>query len=158
MGGMKASKILIATPLLKWYLKHGLIVTRIYQVVENCPKRCFSKFVKNVSDARRDGDKDPNKAILASTMKLLGNSGYGSLIVDKTRQRNVFYVKGDGKAQLKINDPRFRSCTAISDDIFEIELAKRRIKLNLPFYIGYHNLQLAKLRMLEFYYDFLQIL
>ena len=34
IGGMKAKQTLIATPMLKWYLEHGLIVTKIYQVVE----------------------------------------------------------------------------------------------------------------------------
>lgn len=33
IGGTRARKILIATPLLQWYLKQGLHVTRIYQVI-----------------------------------------------------------------------------------------------------------------------------
>jgi hypothetical protein len=32
IGSMRGEKILLATPLLRWYLQHGLIVTRIYQV------------------------------------------------------------------------------------------------------------------------------
>ena len=33
-GAMKAEKIILSSPLLKWYLEHGLVVTRIYQVIE----------------------------------------------------------------------------------------------------------------------------
>ena len=33
IGSMFATKILLITPLLKWYMSHGLIVTKIYQVV-----------------------------------------------------------------------------------------------------------------------------
>ncbi|CAB4017246.1 Hypothetical predicted protein [Paramuricea clavata] len=73
IGSMKGDKILLATPLLKWYLEHGLGVTRIYQVMEYTPKPCFKPFGDAVSDARRAGDADPSKAIIADTMKLVGN-------------------------------------------------------------------------------------
>jgi hypothetical protein len=34
IGGMRGREMLIITPLLKWYLEHGMLVTKIYQVVE----------------------------------------------------------------------------------------------------------------------------
>ena len=71
IGSYFGKKILLATPLLKWYLEHGLVVTRIYQVVEYTPKACFKPFGEAVSDARRAGDVDPSKAIIADTMKLV---------------------------------------------------------------------------------------
>ena len=33
IGSMVGEKILLVTPLLKWYLEHGLEVTRVYQVI-----------------------------------------------------------------------------------------------------------------------------
>ena len=48
-------KILLATPLLKWYLEQGLVVTKIYQVVEYDPSKAFHKFGEAVSNARREG-------------------------------------------------------------------------------------------------------
>ena len=77
IGSMKGDKILLATPLLKWYLEHGLEVTKVYQVVEFTPEPCFKPFGDAVSDARRAGDGDPRKAIIADTMKLV--SGYAFL-------------------------------------------------------------------------------
>ena len=61
----------MATPLIKWYQEHGLDVTHIYQVIEYTPVPCFQPFVEAVSDARRAGDLDLNKAIIADTMKLV---------------------------------------------------------------------------------------
>jgi hypothetical protein len=58
------SQLLIATPLLKWHLEHGLEVTKIYQVIEYTPQRCFHEFVEVVSEDRRQKDTDPNKAII----------------------------------------------------------------------------------------------
>ena len=38
IGSMKGEKILLATPLLKWYLEHGLEVTKVHQVIEFTPE------------------------------------------------------------------------------------------------------------------------
>jgi hypothetical protein len=104
---MIGEKILLATPLLRWYLEHGLEVsfrycklvkflykvfqqiilffwvTHIYQIIGYSPKSCFKSFGDAVSDARRAGEADPSKAIIADTMKLKGNSSYGKTITNK---------------------------------------------------------------------------
>ena len=67
-------KILLASPLTKWYLEHGLEVTHIYQVVEYTSVPSLQPFGEAVSGARRAGDVDPNKAIIADTMKLVSCS------------------------------------------------------------------------------------
>jgi hypothetical protein len=65
---------MIIIPLLKWYLIKGLVVTRIYQVVEYSPAKCFQTFGEAVSNVHRAGDADPNKKMIAETNKLDGNS------------------------------------------------------------------------------------
>ncbi len=72
IGSMWGNKILLITPLLKWYLEHGLVVTKVHQVVEFSPKRCFKEFVDQISDDRRAGDRDPNQKVIAETSKLIG--------------------------------------------------------------------------------------
>jgi len=152
VGGLRAQKILLATPLLKWYLEHGLQVSQIHQVVEYIPMNCFTRFVQRVSDARRSDD-----PIMSETQKLIGNSAYGSMIMDKLKHGNVKYIRGETKACLKANQVQFKKLVALSDDMFEIEMHKKKIKLDLPIQIGYFILQYAKLRMLEFYYDFMDV-
>jgi hypothetical protein len=76
IGGMFGD-ILLTTPLLKWYLEHGLAVTEVYEVLEYTPNSYFQTFADNVSSARRAGDADPSKAIIAETCKPHGNSAYG---------------------------------------------------------------------------------
>lgn len=146
VGSMKGKQLLIATPLLQWYLNHGSVVTKIYQVVEFRQQRCFKEFVKEMSDARRMGDRDPKTAIITDTMKVIGCSGYGSLIMDKTKHTNVHYVQCENETCLKINDPRFRKleCLDAEEQYYEMEMAKRVIKLDLPIQLGYFILQFAK--------------
>ena len=154
IGSYHGEKILLATPLLQWYLEYGLVVTKIYQVVQYWPENCFKKFGEEVSQARRDGDADPEQSIIADTMKLLGNSGYGKTITNKDRHRDVQFCDDD-EAPKKVNEPQFRQLNVLSEDLYEVEMAKKKITYDLPLHIGFFVYQYAKLRMLKFYYDFI---
>ena len=157
VGGMKAKKVLLATPLLRWYMQHGLLVTRVYQAVEYGKQKCVLDFTHRVTEARRRGDAYSDEAIMAIIQKLIGNSAYGSLLLDKSKDQRCFYVEGCYKAKLKINDPRFVNASNLDADLYEIVHAKTRVTLNMPITLGYFVLQYAKQRMLEFYFDFLQV-
>jgi ribA/ribD-fused uncharacterized protein len=75
--------------------------------------------------------------------------------LDKTRHKEVKYVEGEMKARMEVNNPRFIALTELGDNLYECESAKSKITLDLPIVLGYFVLQYAKLRMLEFHYDFI---
>ena len=153
IGSYRGEKILLATPLLRWYLAHGLVVDRVYQIVEYSPKPCFRDFGESVSASRRAGDEDPDKAIIADTMKLLGNSAYGKTVTNVDRHRNVKYCTEVGTSS-HINNKRFRQLDVVAKDVYEVTSNKARLTYDLPLHIGFFVYQYAKLRMLQFYYDF----
>ena len=153
VGSYRGEKILLATPLLRWYLAHGLVVDRVYQIIEYEPKPCFQNFGDSVSAARRAGDADPDKAIIADTMKLLGNSAYGKTVTNVDRHRDVKYCTEVGTSTL-ISNKRFRQLEVVTDDAYEVTSSKARVTYDLPHHIGFYVYQYAKLRMLEIYYDF----
>ena len=154
VGSYRCDKILLATPLLRWYMDHGLEVTHVYQVVEYDFVPCFRRFGDAVSTARREGDVHSHKAIIADTMKLLGNSGYGKTITNVDRHRDVNYCT-EKAASLLVNDRRFRQLDVVVDDAYEIEMNKKTVTYTLPVHVGFFVLQYAKMRMLHFYYDFI---
>ena len=67
LGVMKAEKILLYSPLLKWYLNHGLQVTKIQRYISYTSSRPFKWFPEEVSSARRAADQDKNKKQLGDT-------------------------------------------------------------------------------------------
>ena len=153
VGSYRGDKILLNTPLLQWYIAHGLVVDRVYQIIEYEPKPCFQNFGDSVSAARRAGDADPDKAIIADTMKLLGNSAYGKTVTNVDRHRDVKYCTEVGTSLL-VGNKRFRQLDVVTDDAYEVTSSKARVTYDLPHHIGFFVYQYAKLRMLEFYYDF----
>ena len=153
IGSYRGEKILLTTPLLRWYIAHGLVVDHVYLIIEYEPKPCFRHFGESVSTARRNGDSDPDKAIIADTMKLLGNSAYEKTVTNVDRHRNVKYCTDVGTSS-HINNKIFRQLDVVAEDAYEVTSNKARVTYDLPHHIGLFVYQYAKLRMLQFYYDF----
>ena len=109
---------------------------------------------EKVTEARRTGDVDKSQALFADVFKLLGNSAYGKLIEALERQTNVYYTKDEKVVDRALRSAYFSDLDEIGE-AYELESRKARITIRRPFQVGIAVYQLAKLRMLEFYYDFL---
>ena len=153
MGVLSAKKILLYAPLLRWYLEHGAVITNVYRMIDYQPTKIFTWFVEQVTEARRTGDVEKSKVLLAEVFKLLGNSGYAKLIEALERQANI-YTKDEKVVDRALRRAYFSDLDEIGQ-AYELESRKRRITIRRPFQVGIAVYQLAKLRMLEFYYDFL---
>ena len=54
-------------------------------------------------------------------------------------------------------DSSFRRCNQLDEKTFELEMSKKIIQLDLPMQIGCFVYQFSKLRMLQLYYDFVDV-
>ena len=154
LGVMKAEKILLYSPLLKWYLNHGLQVTKIHKYISYDSSRPFNWFPEEVSAARRAADQDKNKKQLGDTAKLKGNSFYGKMIENLGKHMNTKFTTDEELIDKIFRSPYFDDLEEISEGVFEVRQRKRQVTITRPYQCGIAVYQLAKLRMLEFYYDF----
>ena len=154
LGVLKAKKVLLYTPLLKWYIEHGVEITAVHRTISYVPQKIFDWFVKEVANMRRKGDAEAEKALLAEIYKFLGNSAYGKFIEAVERQTRVLYTKDEDEVDKHLRSAYFEDLEEIGD-AYKIESRKNKVTINRPFQIGIVVYQLAKLRMLQFYYDVL---
>ena len=155
LGVMKTEKILLYSPLLKWYLNHGLQVTKIHRYISYTYGRPFKWFPEEVSSARRAADQDKNKRQLGDTVKLKGNSFYGKMIENLEKHMNTKFTTNEKLIDNIFRSPFFEDLEEINEGVFEVRQRKRQVTITRPYQCGIAVYQLAKLRMLEFYYDFL---
>ena len=127
--------------------QHGLKVTAIHKYLKYKSERPFSWFHEGISNARRAGDSDPAFKQLGDTYKLKGNSFYEKMIEDLMKHQRTTFTINEDLADKAFKSPFFEDLKEINR-AFEIKERKRRVKIMRPY-------QLAKLRMLEFYCDFL---
>ena len=110
--------------------------------------------MEQVTQARCSGDSDKSKVLLAEVFKLLGNSGYGKLIEALEWRIFVVYTKNEKAVDRLLQSAYFSDLEELRQ-AYELESKKAGITINRPFHIGIVVYQLAKQRMLEFYYHFL---
>ena len=123
-------------------------------MVEYEPGKPFSWFPEEVANVRREADKDPLKKQLGDVAKLKGNSFYGKMIKDLGRHKSAKFTLEEKVVDKDLRSPFFDNLEGIGG-AYEIKEFKRTIKIKRPYQCGIAVYQLAKLRMLEFCYDFL---
>jgi hypothetical protein len=152
IGSSFGEKILIYTPLLKWYIAHGMVVTKVHSFVK-CHASCpFHNYTEIVSNARRAGDKDKSKEVVGNSMKLIGNSPFGKSAMNQTKHKNVIYESCDDEIYKLKESNLFQDLEELNG-VYEVTQRKRTIFLKNPIHVAIAVYQLAKLRMLAFYYD-----
>ena len=103
-----------------------------------------------VPNKRRKGDAEAEKALLAEVYKLFGNAAYGKFLEAVERQLKVLYTKDENTVEKHLRSVWFEDLEEIGDT-YKIN----KVMIDRPFLVGIVVYQLAKLRMLQFYYDFL---
>ena len=76
------------------------------------------------------------------------------MITNKENHHDIAYID-ESEISAKIIDNHFYDMAELPDGYYEVETTKKKINLDLPIHISFFILNYAKLRMLEFYNDFL---
>ena len=153
IGSMRGDDILLLTPLLKEYLRLGLVVDNIHEVIEFNGKAVFSGFMDEIIDERRKADLDPAFKVKGLCAKFFGNCGYGRTLLDKYKFTRTTFVE-DENVPAHIKDPFFKSVLELNNGLHEVQKGKRSVNLDNPLQIGLAVYNYAKLKMIQFW-DFL---
>ena len=157
VSGMRAESVLLSTKLLQYYMKLGIVVSNVRQVVEFCRARPYAKLVQTGADKRRQQSLDPDKKILGDMYKLLLNACYGSSLTNKLTHTKVRIVRGEQKARLAANHKNFKALRHMSQSYYEVEHAPDKIVHDTLTMVGFTILNYAKIKLLEIVYDWMDI-
>ena len=152
ISSFSGEKVLIKADRLRFMISKGMVVTKIHGFIKAEKGKIFEKFAQKVSDERRKGDIDPNHAIIAEMWKLIGNSAFGRTGMDKSKFRKTEYCD-ESKFYKKVSRPTFKDANQYGD-VFEITSQYRKISLNMPIQVACSIYDDSKLKMSQFYYDF----
>ena len=78
----------------------------------------------------------------------------GNLLQTKEKHYDIVYVD-ESEIGAEIMDEHFYSLTELPNGSYKVQKTKKKINLDLPIHLGVFILNYTKLRMLKFYYDFL---
>ena len=98
--------------------------------------------------ARNDFEKD--------LFKLMSNSVFGKTMENIRKHRDIKLVTTDKKRIKLVSEPNYHTINLISEDLSIIEMKKTKVKMNKPIYLGLSILEISKILMYEFWYDYMK--
>ena len=133
-----------------YYLSLGMKLFKIYGVLKFKQGNWLKVFTDFSTIKRKEGNDEFNKNLY----KLLNNCTYGKSIENIRKKLNVKLINDNKTYQKVVNKPNFVS-QKITDKKFEAMHCKKKVlTLKKPIYIGFCILELSKLLMYRFHYDY----
>ena len=132
-------------------LQHGLILKKVHRVIEFNQSYWLNSYINFNTQLRTSAKNDFEKDFF----KLMNNSVFGKTMENIRKHRDVKLITNK-KAYLKnVMQPNFKSRSVFSENLVGCNMGKKRIVMNKPVYIGQAILDLSKIVMYEFHYDYM---
>ena len=98
--------------------------------------------------AKNDFEKD--------LFKLMNNSVFRKTMENIRKHRDIKLVTTDKKRSKLVSEPNYHTINLIAEDLPIIEMKKTKVKMNKPIYLGLSILEISKILIYEFWYDYMK--
>ena len=86
----------------------------------------------------------------------MNNAVFGKTMENVRKHRDIKLVRTDKKRDKLVSEPNFHTMKLIDDHLAIIEMKKVKVEMNEPIYLGLSILDISKITMYEFWYDFIK--
>ena len=137
---------------LKQALNHGLKLKKIHRIIEFNQEAWLKPYIGMNTELRKAAKNDFEKDIF----KLMNNSVFGKTMETQRKHRDIKLVTTDKKRSKLVSEPNYHTINLISEDLSIIKMKKTKVKMNKPIYLGLSMLEISKILMYEFWYDYMK--
>ena len=145
-------KYVVHIKLLKQALNHGLKLKKIHRIIEFNQKAWLKPYTDMNTELRKLAKYDFEKDLF----KLINNAVFGKTMENIRKHRDTKLVITDKKRNKLASEPNDHAMNNISEDLSIIEMNRTRVKMNKPIYLGLSILDISKILMYEFWYDYMK--
>ena len=143
---MNKKKYVVDFRLLKFYIQHGLILTKIHRGIKYHQRAWMAPYIA-VNQEMREQAKTPFEK---EVFKLMNNSVFGKTLENQKKRTAIQLVTNEQKFRQLVAKPQFMDARIYSENLCAVESQKTRLWINNPFYVGFCVLELAKLHMYRY--------
>ena len=144
-------KYVIHIRALKQALDHGLVLEKIHRCIRFRQSPWMKEYIDFNARLRTAAKNDFEN----NFYKLMNNSVFGKTMENIRRHRDIKLVNNEEKYLKTLMKPNFKSGTLLGDDLMGCEMGKVKVVMNKPVYLGQAILDLSKIIMYEFHYDYM---
>ena len=86
----------------------------------------------------------------------MNNAVFGKTMENIRKHRDIRLVTTNKKRSKLVSEPNYHTINYISVDLSIIEMNKTKVKRNKPIYLGLSILDISKILMYEFWFDYMK--
>ena len=86
----------------------------------------------------------------------MNNAVFGKTMKNIRKHRNIKLVTTHKRRNKLVSETNYHTINYILEDLSIIEMNKIKVKMNKPIYLGLSILEISKLSMYEFWYDYMK--
>ena len=132
-------------------LQHGLRLDRIHRAIEFDHLQWLKTYIDFNAQLRAAATNDFEKDFF----KLMNNSVFGKTMENIRKHRNIKLVTTEEKYLHTVIKPNFKSGVLFGENLMGCEMGKIKVVMNKPVYLSQAILDLSKIVMYEFHYDYM---
>ena len=137
---------------LQYYLKKGLVLTKIHQVLEYDQSNWLKSYIDFNTEQRTKSKNEFEKSLY----KLMNNAVFGKTMENMRGRVDIQLYTDEQLVEKQIAKPQFLHHKTYSEDLVAIKCLPKVVELNKPIYVGVAVLDLSKLHMYKFHYDYIK--
>ena len=137
---------------LKQALNHGLKFKKIHRILEFNQEAWLKPYIDMNTELRKLARNDFEKDLF----KLMNNSVFGKTMENIRKHRDIKLVTTDKKRNKLVSERNYHTINLISEDLSIFEMKKIKVEMNKPIYLGLSILEISKILMYEFWYDYMK--
>ena len=137
---------------LKQALDHGLILKKVHRAIRFNQEASLKKYIDMSTELRKQAKNDFEKDFV----KLMNNSVFGKTMENLRKHRDIKLVTTDKKRNYLVSEPNYHTTKYFSENLLTIEMKKIKLKMNKPVYLELSILEISKILMYEFWYDYIK--
>ena len=132
-------------------LQHGLLLDRIHRVIEFNQSPWLKTYIDFNTLLRMAATNNFEKDFF----KLMNNSVFGKMMENIRKHRNIKLVTTEEKYLRTVMKPNFKSGVLFGENLMGCEMGKIKVVMNKLVYLVQTILDLSKIVMYEFHYDYM---
>ena len=133
-------------------LKHGLILEKVHRVIELDQSAWPKPFIDFNTQLRTQGKNDFEKDFF----KLMNNAVFGKTMENIRKHKDIKLVTNTKDNLTNVMKLNFKSGILFIENLMGCEMGKIKVVMNKPVYLGQAILDLSKIVMYEFHYDYMK--
>ena len=125
---------------------------KVHRVIEFDQEAWLKEYIDVNTELRKKASNDFEKDFF----KLMNNAVFGKTMENVRKHRDIKLVKTDKKRNKLVSEPNYHTMKLTDNNLAIIEMREVKVKMNKPIYLGLSILDISKITMYEFWYDYVK--